>query len=314
MLDLYKLQLFVAVAQEGSFSAAADRFYITQSAVSQHVKDLEAGLGQRLFERGRRGVTLTAAGEVLFGYAHDILTLVAQAETAVTDVTGLEAGRVALGLTPGIAVYLAPRWTQRFRARYPRLTVTQQTGVTGEIVPAVLAGHLDFALIEGELDGFRQPRLAWRDLEEIEQLVVVGPEHPWAGRDSLRLEELDRQPFIMRQTGSQSRIWLENSLRPQGITPLVATENDSLEAIKGAAAQGSCLAVLPGYVVAAEVAAGALRAIPVEGRPLRRTLKLVWARDAVFGPVARAYLAELAADYPVLADVLSSDATTPARG
>jgi DNA-binding transcriptional LysR family regulator len=305
MLDLYKLQLFMAVAQEGSFSAAAERFYITQSAVSQHVKDLEVALGQKLFERGRRGVTLTPRGETLYAYGREIAALVARAENAVTDVVHLAEGRVSLGVTPGIAVYLAPRWTQRFRAAYPRLTVAMQTGVTGEIVPEILAAHLEFGLIEGELEAYQGPRLAWRDLEEIEQFIVVGPNHPWAEREELGLAELNRQPFIMRQAGSQSRAWLEGTLRPQGVVPLVATENDNLEAIKRSAAQGSCLAVLPRYVMEPELAAGTLRAIPVAGRPLRRTLKLVWAADGHFTPVARAYLAALAEEYPAIASVLA---------
>lgn len=306
MLDLYKLQLFTAVAEEGSFSAAADRYYITQPAISQHVKELEAALGQRLFVRGRRGVSLTPAGEVLLGYAREIATLVSQAENAVTNVAQLASGRVSLGVTPGIAVYLAPAWTQQFRAVYPRLTVAVQTGVTGEIVPEVRAGRLDFGLIEGELDAYQQPRLGWRDLAEIEQLVVVGAAHPWASRASLRLDELDGQSFIVRQSGSQSRAWLENALRPQGINPVIAAENDNLEAIKRSAAQGSCLAVLPGYVIEREVADGTLRAIPVEGRPLRRTLKLVWVTGNPFSPVARAYLAELAAHYPAITPLLDA--------
>jgi DNA-binding transcriptional LysR family regulator len=307
MLDLYKLQLFMAVAQDGSFSAAADRFYITQSAVSQHVKDLEVSLGQKLFERGRRGVTLTPRGETLYTYGREIAALVARAENAVTDVAHLAEGRVSLGVTPGIAVYLAPSWTLRFRAAYPRLTVAMQTGVTGEIVPEILAAHLEFGLIEGELEAYQQPRLAWRDLEEIEQFIVVGPNHPWAEREELSLAELNRQPFIMRQAGSQSRAWLEGTLRPQGVVPLVATENDNLEAIKRSAAQGSCLAVLPRYVMEPEVAAGMLRAIPVAGRPLRRTLKLVWAADSYFTPIARAYLAALTADYPAIASVAAAE-------
>lgn len=312
MIDLYKLQLFMAVAQEGSLSAAAERYFITQSAVSQHVRDLEASLGCRLFDRGRRGVSLTAQGDILYAYARDIMALVARAENAVTDVSHLEAGKVSAGVTPGIAIYLAPQWTQRFRVAYPRLTVTLQTGVTGEIVPDILAGRLDFGLIEGELEAYQHPRLAWRDLEEVEQFVVVGPGHPWFEREEVSLVELDRQPLIVRQAGSQSRVWLENALRPQGIAPVIASENDNLEAIKRMAAQGSCLTVLPRYVVAQEASEGSLRAIPIRDKPLRRKLKLVWAADLHFSPVARTFLAELSADYPAIRPLLDNANSRPA--
>ncbi len=177
-----------------------------------------------------------------------------------------------------------------------------QTGITSQIVPDVLAGRLDMGLIEGELDAYAgEPRLASSDLAEVEQWVVVGREHPWAERPSVRLEELHRRPMIMRQPGSQTRAWLDAALRPRGVSPVVATEFDNLESIKRSAAQGTCLTVLPEYVIRAEAAAGTLRAIPVEGRPLWRTLKLVWAADGFFSPVARAFLEELAVEYPALA-------------
>lgn len=290
MLDLYKLQIFTVVADEGSFSAAAERLYMTQSAVSQHMKDLEAALGRSLFQRGRRGVRLTPAGETLRRYAADIFALVAEAEAALTDVTHLRTGKVSIGATPGVSVYLAPEWIRRFHAHYPHLTVALQTGVTAQIVPDVLAGQLDIGLIEGELEGYQHPQLAWRELEEVEQLAVVGAGHPWAGRTSVTLEELHGQPMIMRPPGSQTRAWLDGALRPRGVAPRVVGEYDNLEAMKRSAAAGTCIAILPGYVVAAEVAAGRLHAVSIAGAPLRRTLKLVWDDGRHLGPVAGAFV------------------------
>ncbi|MBL8120019.1 MAG: LysR family transcriptional regulator, partial [Anaerolineae bacterium] len=134
MLDLYKLHIFSVVAETGSFSAAAERLYMTQPAVSQHIKELEGGLGRTLFQRGWRGVKLTAHGEILQRYTGEIFALVAEAERALTDVEQLSSGRVRVGATPGVGVYLAPEWVQQFRSRYPQLTVALQTGVTASIV------------------------------------------------------------------------------------------------------------------------------------------------------------------------------------
>jgi DNA-binding transcriptional LysR family regulator len=162
-------------------------------------------------------------------------------------------------------------------------------------------------LIEGELDAFvGQERLAWRPLAEMEQFIVVGPGHPWAGRASVRLEELSGQPMILRPPGSQTRAWLDGALRERGVAPVVATEFDNLEAMKRSAAQGTCLTVLPEYVVRGETAAGQLAAIPVEGRPLLRTLKLVWAEETPFGPVAVAFLEELSREFAALRPVIST--------
>jgi DNA-binding transcriptional LysR family regulator len=300
MLDLYKLQIFNAVVQEGSFTAAAERLYITQSAVSQHIKDLESGLGRTLFQRGRRGVKLTPHGEVLHRYAREIFALVARAEVALTDVSQLEGGRVSLGATPGVAVYLAPAWVQRFRARYPHLTVGLQTGVTSQVVDEVVAHRLDLGIIEGELEAMAQQRIQWLPLAEVEQKVIVGMAHPWAGIAEVPIDALHRQAFIMRPPNSQTRIWLDSALRVYGVEPLVGAEFDNLESIKRAIANGQCITILPEYIVSGELEQGMLRAVPLAGAPLKRTLKLIWARDSYFSPVTRAFLGELVGEYPAL--------------
>jgi DNA-binding transcriptional LysR family regulator len=305
MFDLYKLQIFLHVAQEGSFSAAAERLFITQSAVSQHIKELEASLGRTLFERGRRGVRLTPAGETLYRYARDIFALVARAETALTDVEQLTAGKVSLGATPGVASYLAPDWVQAFRRRYPKLTAAIQTGVTAEIVAAVMAQRLDLGLLEGELDSQLDERLGWLELAEIEQRVVVGSRHPWWNAEAVLLDELAGQTFVMRPPNSQSRIWVDQVLRQRGIEPAVGAEFDSPEAIKRAVMAGTCLTILPEYVIQREVEAGMLRALPVRGERLTRTLKVVWDRSGYFSPVARAFLAVLSGTYPALEALLA---------
>ncbi|NJN84020.1 MAG: LysR family transcriptional regulator, partial [Caldilineaceae bacterium] len=179
MLDLYKLEIFDIVVEAGSFSAAAERLLLTQPAVSQHIQDLEAGLGAKLFSRGRRGVTLTPAGETLRGYARAIFHLLAEAENAVTDVNQLASGNVTVAATPGVSVYLLPEWVQSFRSAHPNLSVTIQTSITPQILTDLATGKMDFGLIEGELEDTVDERIGVLELEEVEQLVVVGPTHPW---------------------------------------------------------------------------------------------------------------------------------------
>lgn len=305
MLDLYKLQIFSVVVQEGSFSAAAERLYMTQSAVSQHIKELESSLGRQLFQRGWRGVKLTSHGEVLNRYTAEIFALVARAESALTDVEHLASGRVSMGATPGIGIYLAPDWVQHFRTRYPQLTVALQTGVTSQIVSDVLGQRLDIGFIEGELDDHIPSRLSSLVLEEIEQQVVVGFKHPFWELDTLRLDDLRQQSLIVRQASSQSRIWLEATLHQHGIEPVIGAEFDNLESMKRAVALGTCLAVMPPYVVQTEVEQRLLHMIPVEGRPLTRSLKLIWDSNAYFSPVTRAFLDELSQFYPPLNEFLN---------
>lgn len=300
MLDLHKLEIFLRVIREGSFSRAAESLLMTQPAVSQHMQDLEAQLGTQLFTRERRGVSLTSEGETLHGYAVRILQLMAEAENAITDVRKLAGGQLILGATPGVSIYLLPDDIQAFRAQYPQLSVTLQTGITPQIVNELRAGQIELGFIEGELDAVTSAQLGVLALEEVEQHVVVGPKHPWWERKMVTLAELDRQPFIMRQPSSQTRIWLEGVLDANAIHPKVSAEFDNVESIKRTVMLGMCLSILPAYVITHEVAAEQIHSIAVENSPLQRTLKLIWDKERHFSPVATAFLRHLSRRFPAL--------------
>lgn len=302
MLNLYKLEIFAIVVQTGSFSAAADRLLMSQPAVSQHIQDLEASLGARLFQRGRRGVTLTEAGDTLHRYTQEILRLVAEAEDAVTDVQHLANGQVSIAATPGVGVYLLPDWTQAFRAHYPNLTVMVETSITQRIIAGLRSGQMDIGFIEGELDGADQEGIGVQELEVNEQFVVVGPKHLWWSRESVQMAELAGQSMVMRQRNSQTRIWLDGRLQSAGVQVSVAAEFDNVESIKRTVAKGGDITILPDYAVRNELEMKILRAIPVEGRVLLRTLKLVWNQNAFLTPVTRTFLRFLAQYLPVLGE------------
>ena len=304
MLDLHKLEIFLRVVREGSFSRAAESLLMTQPAVSQHIADLEAQLGATLFSRARRGVILTTEGETLHGYALQILRLLAEAENAVTDVRKLSSAQLAIGATPGLSSYLLPDYLQAFRVQFPQINVTLQTGITSQILGELRAGRIAFGLIEGELDGVVHAQLGVLALEEVEQLVVVGPKHPWWTRQQISLTELNDQTFIMRQPNSQTRIWLEQTLRHHQIHPTVKAEFDNVESIKRMVTLGLCVTILPDYVVSHEVAAGLVHALKIEHAPLQRTLKLVWDKEQPFTPVARAFLRHLQGKFEELATVI----------
>ena len=304
MLDLYKLQIFVTVAQEGSFSAAAERLLHHPVCRQPAHQGLENGLGQTLFQRGRRGVKLTAHGEILLRYAQEIFALIDQAENALMDVEKLSEGRLSIGATPGISIYLVPDWVQRFRAQYPQLSVALKTGVTAQIVADVLEQQIDLGFVEGEL----------------EDLKAIAVERDRAGRSrtdgrssassipggksrNVQIEDLHRQSFIVRPPDSQSRIWLDQALSHYGVEPIIGAEFDNLESIKRSVISGHCLTILPKYVVQNEADQGLLHLVPIIGQPLKRVLKLISVRDVPFSALERAFLKVLSQDYSALAVV-----------
>ena len=135
--------------------------------------------------------------------------------------------------------------------------------------------------------------------------MVVGSKHPLWEQDAVDLRDLHHHSIIMRESNSQSRVWLEDTLQSHGIQPQIGAEFDNLESMKRAVSIGVCLAVLPDYVVQAEVEQGTLRMIPIEARPFSRTLKLIWETDTQFSPITRAFLGALSIHYPALASLLN---------
>lgn len=302
MISLHRLEIFAAVVQDGSFSATAERLYLTQSAVSQHIQTLENGLGTQLFKRGRRGVTLTPSGEILWGYAQNILRLLAEAESAVADVEQLAGGQVHLGATPGVGIYLVPNWIQSFQRRFPKLSVSLVTDVTEQIANAVLGHTLEIGFIEGDCE--ENSRLTQLALEEVEQFVIVGRGHPWCHEESIPFEGICEQPFIIRSRNSQTRLWLDNLLAQHGFTLNVVAEFDNPEAIKQAVMAGMGISIMPAYIIQREESLRMLRALPVQNVALQRTLRIVWNKDQVFTPITRAFLSHLATQYPQLLSML----------
>jgi DNA-binding transcriptional LysR family regulator len=302
MLTLYKLQIFSLVAQTGSFSRAAKRLYLTQSAISQHVAGLEKQLGTQLFERGPTGVRLTQAGENLLHYAQQILRLAAEAEIAVTQVENLSEGQLKLGATPVASIYLLPTWIQKFHSQYPALNTSLHTGITDDIVHRVVHSQLDLGFVEGELK--RNDNFHSLEVREITLYLVVSREHPWSQREEIRLQELEQARFIMRPHNSHTRAWAEKIFRQHHVEPQIVAEFSDPEVIKQAVISGMGVTILPLCMVQKECAQQVLSAVPIREITLKRSLKLIWKADTVFTPISRAFLATLVDSLPVLVSLL----------
>ncbi|MEZ4711365.1 MAG: LysR family transcriptional regulator [Caldilineaceae bacterium] len=304
MHDLYKLQIFEQVVRDGSFSRAAQSLLMTQSAISQHMRDVEHSFGATLFERTSRGVRLTAAGEVLHSYTLQILQLLKEAEQAIDNLAESAQGQIVLGVTPGVGGYLLPDWILPFQQKYDHITLTMQTAISSQIVENLHKDLLDLGVIEGELE---VPTASWLgvvELGEIEQVVVIGPHHRWWNRELIQIAELDGQTMIMRQPGSQTRAWLDAKLKEHGVQPQIGAVFDNVESIKRVVARGENIAILPPYAVQEEVSAGMLQTLTVEERHLCRTLKLVWRQSRPFSRAAVALIRYLSSLWPAVARVL----------
>lgn len=304
MLNLNQLHIFYIAAQSSTLSEAAEKLYLSQPAVSQQIRNLETHLGTQLFERSRRGVSLTPAGEELCEYAEQILRLSAQAEAALTDIHQLKDVQAVVGATPNVGNYLLPQWIQSFREEYLNVTLVIQTATTPDIVNAVAAGQQQLGFVEGEIDG--NSTVEHLVLQPLPQQLVVGKRHPWWGRESVAFQNLDGQPFVMRQSSSRSYIWLSDIFRQHGVTPRIIGEFDNPETIKQTVRTSASMTILPEHALQHELADGVLWAVGLADVTLERSLRLVWQRDGVLSAVARTMLTFLSQSYPHLQPLLSS--------
>lgn len=304
MITLHKLSLFRTVYECGSLNRAARTLYVAQSVVSQHIQDLEATLGAKLFERTPRGIRPTPAGNLLYEYAGRILDLVNEAERAIAHVEALEDRTLTVAATPGVSVYLLPRWLNDFREERPNIHVNLQTALTLELIRDVQGGRYDLGFVEAEPDELQGFAVAYHEVRQVVYYVVMPPDHPWAGRATVTLEDLLQAPFITRQPGSRARKWLEATLGKAAARLNIVAELDSPGAIKFALLNGMGVAILPDYVIEREVARGELGECRLEGFHLQRSLLMLWQADRPWHPIQRAFIQTLVKTAPTLRQIL----------
>src|SRR5271166_2951714 len=215
-VNLNHLFLFRAVAEAGGFSRAAERIHVSQPAISMQVGELEAQLGLTLFHRLGRGVKLTAAGQLLLGYAQRLGALAVEAERAMGEVRGLCRGRLAIGASTTIGVYLLPNLLGEYRRRYPGIDLQFDIANTEDIERRLTDGTLDAGLTEGlpPTNDEIESVVFLRD-----QLVPIArPDHPRLKvKDKpLSLRELCAEPMIQREAASGTRKVIERYLAKRG--------------------------------------------------------------------------------------------------
>jgi DNA-binding transcriptional LysR family regulator len=273
-----RLQVFHAVAKQMSFTKAAETLFMTQPAVTFQIKQLEEHFNARLFERGHGKVALTPAGEVVLEYAERILSLSAELETRVREMTGRLSGPLLIGASTTIAEFLLPRVLGEFKSVHPdvqpRLTVANSETIENRV-----AEHtLDLGLIEAPS---HLPALETEVCCEDELQVIVPAKHPLAKLKSVAPKQLVQYPYVSRETGSGTREFTDLYFRKAGIAAgelQVVMELGSPEALKGVVGTGLGFAIVSKATVAKEQRLGELVAIPLTPR-LMRSLSLVYPRE-----------------------------------
>lgn len=275
-MDIRQLRYFLAITRCGSFSRAARELNVAQPALSQHVAHLEAELGVRLLNRSKKGVTTTESGAALVGHAEIILRQMAHAMQDVQARSDTPSGDVVIGLPSSLAIEMTLPLLRRIEERQPQITPRIIESHSGYLADLLTGGQVDIALIF-DVD---EPQLYELQPVLTEPLwLISAPDGPYAGRDSVTMEELAALPLITTTAQHGLRRLIETSAQERGLTATFRMELDSLLAIKRLVEAGYAHSVLSWYAVREEVTTGRLLACAIADPALKRDVCLARARD-----------------------------------
>ncbi len=238
------MRYVVAVAETNSFTRAAERCLVVQSALSHQIARLEKELGARLFERTSRRVRLTPAGAAFLPAARQCLDAAERAAAEVAAAVGEVRGRLAVGLIPTVTAVDIPGALRDFRERYPRVRISLRVGASDELVEQVEEGALDVAFLG--LPTTARPRgVAAHELARDRLVAVVAPDHPLAGESQVDLRRLSSEVFVDLPAGTAGRAQSDLAFEAAGLTRDVAFEVTSADFIARLVGPGLGVAMLP---------------------------------------------------------------------
>ncbi|MEW9553945.1 LysR family transcriptional regulator [Nonomuraea sp. NPDC050783] len=279
-MELRQLEYFVAVAEERSFTRAAERVHISQSGVSAQIRQLERELGAELFDRSARTATLTVAGKAALGHARAALAAAAAVGQAVGEVTALIRGRLTVGMVIGCTITPLFDALAAFHAAHPGVEITLLEDGSDRLMEQVRAGALDLALVGAASapEGLRA-----RTIVSDRLVAMVPPGHPLAARDRITLRDLGEHPIVCMPPGTGLRAVLDGACAARGVRPVIALQASAADAVADLAARGLGVAILGRSM--AEGYRDRLAALVIDDVETPGLLALVW-RDPS-GPAVR---------------------------
>lgn len=259
-MTLDQLRIFVAVAERQHVTRAAKTLNLAQSAASAAIAVLESRHGTKLFHRVGRHIELTEAGRAFLDEARAVLARAAAAELMLAEFGGLLRGSLSVCASQTISGYWLPRHLADYRRAHPGIELRLTVGNTAQVAAAVYDGTAELGFVEGAVSN---PALLSEVVARDQLVLVVGMDHPWAGRARVELAELAEIEWVLREPGSGTRSVFEAELARTGMAPVlrIALELPSNEAVRAAVEAGAGATVISASVVAPSLEAGLLHRV-----------------------------------------------------
>jgi len=270
-MNFQQLRTFRVVAQQRSYSRAAQLLYLSQPGVSLQVRALEESVGMPLFERSGRQLRLTEAGEALLEYADRILSLVDEAQHALDELFGGGRGSVRVAASTTAGIYIVPRALGGFHQQYPGVRLTLDVVNRFTVADRLLHDEVDVGVL-GLIDEAHD--LEVEPFLPNELVVIASPRNPLAQRKHLAIEELSGQIMLLREQGSGTRTDIERMFAERQLPLRIGMELRSSGSIKQAVSADLGIAIMPMHAIELELLAKRLVVLDVQGFPVRRDWSL----------------------------------------
>lgn len=290
-IELAHLIAFKHVVELGSFTRAAEALYRTQPAVSHQIRSLEDILGQPLLERSHRHIHLTHAGEVFYGYAQRILSLISESTAALEDMAIGARGRIVIAAIGTSSIYVLPDFLYEFRMTHPNIQVVLMTAGGEEVRNMVMTDQVDLGIIGSHI---ATPELERIPLFDDHIALLVHPEHPCAAAGSAPLSAFVDEPFIQFGGWTSWRNYVYAMFDRIGARPHEQFQVDSIDAVKRLVERGLGFTIAPVVSAKTEIESGLL--VPIELTDvgsLTRKILLIYHRDKYMTAYMRAFIHEL---------------------
>jgi len=287
LISVEQLTAFRAVAEEESFTKAAEKIFRTQPAISQAIRSLEEELGERLFTREGRKSSLTQAGRIFLEHVEEVFETLEQGKLRIEALKDLQEGELTISTSDTTANYILPDVLREFRDQYPGVDVRIHCKPSPISAVQVMNREADIGIVTLPIEN---PKLASEPLILREDVAICAPSHELARRKRIRFQELTQYPLLLLDRGSNTRTYINQRFSEAGLKPKVIMELGSIEVIKKLVQLNFGISIVPLISLHQEVEMGTLKVMRIFKKPECRTLGLIYPAKGIHSLPARIFV------------------------
>lgn len=273
-MTIRHFKIFIAVCETMNMTSAADKLFISQSAVSQAISELESHYCIKVFERISRKLYLTQAGEKLLSYARHIIIMTEKAEVEMKALT--ENGLIRIGASVTVGGNVLPNLVWNYKKISPSSEVQVIENNTEMIEKQIICDKLDIALVEGETTS---PDIIVKPFMSDELVLISGANHRLSKKTLIEPKELELEDFIIREKGSGTRKTFENVMSVNNLNWKASWVCNNVDTIKTAVAQGLGVSIISELAVKNELALGLIHKSYINGLSFSRKFKIIYHKN-----------------------------------